>query len=259
MGLGAGIVREVTIGGCRLIQGDMRAVLPALRGCADMVMSDVPYLLTSGGNAVQSMSGLFAQDRYDNGGALMDVVPFSEMGGPIYRACKADADVYIMVNDKNLYSALGGFIGAGFGFHNLLVWDKVRATRNRWYMKNLEFTLYFWKGAAKPEGINDCGSKQLFTLNAPRVSDHPTEKPVDLMAHYIANSTAPDDLVLDPFMGSGSTLVAAARLGRRAIGIEQDPRWFDVACARVRAAMDAPAFDFAKTSVQAAIAGGAVT
>lgn len=56
-------------------------------------------------------------------------------------------------------------------------------------------------------------------------------------------------------MGSGTTLVAAARSGRRAIGIEQDPRWFDVACARVAEALDAPSFDFVKTPAQAAISG----
>ena len=53
------------------------------------------------------------------------------------------------------------------------------------------------------------------------------------MAHWLCNSTDPGDLVLDPFMGSGSTIVAAARTGRAAIGIEKDPKWFEVACARV--------------------------
>lgn len=54
---------------------------------------------------------------------------------------------------------------------------------------------------------------------------------------YIANSSRAGDLVLDPFMGSGTTLVAAAMLGRRAVGIEKSPEHFEAACARLQAAL----------------------
>lgn len=225
--------RDITIGNCRLIQGDCRDVLPLLVGVADMLFCDAAYELTSGGNAHQSMGGLFAADKYDNSGLLMDVVDWEELGGPFYRACKPDADVYIMANDKNVARAQIAFEGAGFRFHNLLVWDKIRATRNRYYMKNLEFTVYLWKGKAQVHGINDCGSKQSFTLNAKKVTQHPTEKPVELGQYYILNSTQQGDTVLDPMMGSGSAMVAAVQSGRHAIGIEKDPKWFEVACQRV--------------------------
>ncbi|MFT5614687.1 MAG: DNA modification methylase [Granulosicoccus sp.] len=106
-------------------------------------------------------------------------------------------------------------------------------------MKNLEFTVYLWKGKADAQGINDCGSKQSFQLNAKKVTQHPTEKPVELGRHYILNSTQPGELVLDPMMGSGSAMVAAVQTGRACIGIEKDPKWFDVACQRVAAATEA--------------------
>jgi DNA modification methylase len=144
-----------------------------------------------------------------------------------------------MANDKNLFRAGLAFEGAGWRFHNLLVWDKVRATRNRWYMKNLEFTIYLWKGKSDPKGINDCGSKQSFTLNAKKETAHPTEKPVALARHYIFNSSNQGDVILDPMMGSGSALVGAVELGRRAIGIEKNPKWFDVAVQRVTEAVAA--------------------
>jgi site-specific DNA-methyltransferase (adenine-specific) len=101
-------------------------------------------------------------------------------------------------------------------------------------MKNVEFVAYLWKGNART--INNPSSKQL--IRAPQVDEtkHPTEKPVGLCRHYIENSSAPGDLVLDPFMGSGTTVVAALRAGRRAVGVEQDPQWFDVACRRVERA-----------------------
>jgi DNA modification methylase len=62
--------------------------------------------------------------------------------------------------------------------------------------------------------------------------DHPTTKPVPLLARLIANSTQPGDLVLDPFAGSGSTIVAAVGTGRRAAGLELEPRFVDVICVR---------------------------
>lgn len=222
-----GIQREVIIGNVRLILGDMREVLPLLDEKADLIVTDPPYLLTSGGTKEQSMGGIFAHDKYDNGGALMDVMPWHEMGGPMFRACAENADCYVMSNDKNVFAACHAFIGAGWQFHNLLVWDKIRATRNRWYMKHLEFTLYFWKGAADPKGINDCGSKQAFQLNAKKRSKHETEKPVGLFAHYILNSSKPGDLVLDPFLGSGTAMIACIETGRRGVGIEKNPVHFD--------------------------------
>jgi DNA modification methylase len=234
--MSGGILEEVVIGDCRLIRGDCLDVLPQLDVKADMLFCDVAYKLTSGGNAHQSMGGIFSKDCYENDGLLMDVPPWEDLGGPFMRACRENADCYIMANDKNLFRAGAAFEGAGWKFHNLLAWNKVRATRNRWYMKNLEFTIYFWKGKADPKGINDCGSKQLFTLNAKKETEHPTEKPVELCKHYILNSSNQGDVVLDPMMGSGSALVAAVKAGRRAIGVEISKQWFDVACARVRAA-----------------------
>ena len=83
---------------------------------------------------------------------------------------------------------------------------------------------------------NAGGKRGVYThlVNPPdRDGRHPTEKPWRLMAEILVDFTGPDDVVLDPFMGSGSTLVAAAKLGRKAIGIELNPAYFDVACERV--------------------------
>jgi len=254
-----GIKRRETIGDCHLILGDCLEVLPFFRGKADMIFCDVAYELTSGGNAHQSMGGIFAKDQYANDGKLMDCPEWEELGGPFYRACKPDADAYIMANDKNLFRAGLAFEGAGWKFHNLLAWDKVRATRNRWYMKNLEFTMYLWKGKSDPQGINDCGSKQSFTLNAPKITEHPTEKPVALGEHYILNSTQPGQTVLDPMMGSGASMVAAVRTGRAGIGIELSERWFDVACYRVEAAVSARLREGSENAPQSAVNGGVGT
>jgi site-specific DNA-methyltransferase (adenine-specific) len=197
----------------------------------------VPYKLSSGGSRPGALGGKLSAENYDNSGLLMDVVAWSEIGGPIFRALKPNADAYVMSDDSNLFAAHSGFIGAGFKFHSLLVWDKIVPNRTRYYMKDSEFTLYLWKGRARD--IRHGGSKRVVRLARPVGAVHPTQKPIELMRLYINNSSDPGDLVLDPFMGSGTTLVAAVNAGRRAIGIEKSPEHFEAACARVRAAVDA--------------------
>ena len=67
---------------------------------------------------------------------------------------------------------------------------------------------------------------------------HPTQKPLSIMSVIIQWITNENDLILDPFVGSGTTLIAAAKLGRKAIGIEKEPEYFDIACRRVDAEFD---------------------
>lgn len=227
----------VQIGPCALYHGDALEILPDLRNCADMIVTDPPYRLTSGGAGSGAMGGKFSDQVYDNSGLLMDVVRWQDIGGPLFRALGPDGDAYIMCEDKNLFPAHGGFIGAGFKFHSLLTWDKISPSRSRYYMKNSEFTLYLWKGRARD--IANGGDKRVTRMPRPKGAVHPTQKPVELMAMYIRNSSDSGQLVLDPFMGSGTTLVAAVEEGRRAIGIEKDEVHFEAACARVRAAVEA--------------------
>lgn len=245
-----GIQRDITIGSCRLILGDMRDVLPTIQPRAKLCLSDPPYRITSGGHRTGEMGGCFAKDTYDNSGALFDMVEWSDMAPLIYGALADDADTIIMTSDREEGAARAAFDAAGFGFHRLLVWDKITATPNWWYMPNCEFGLYLYKGRARR--ISDCSSKALIRCPQQDVSHrylggdvppderrpHATEKPVSLMAHWLGNSTDPGDLVIDPFMGSGATIVAAMRTGRAAIGIEKDRKWFDVACARVSEAWE---------------------
>jgi DNA modification methylase len=234
------IVREEIIGDCRLILGDAMAILPSLPK-SHLCVSDIPYALTTGGlsKSSKTMSGIFAAHNYANDGQLiMATVPFPEMMRGIYAALLTDADCYVMANDKNVHPLTNAAFEAGFQFHNLLAWDKVTPTANRWYMKNLEFTLYLWKGRART--INFPGSKQLIRGGIEKESGHPTEKPVHLMAEYIINSSQRGETVLDPFMGSGTTGVAAVQHGRKFVGIEIDPTWFGLACERIRSAYAHP-------------------
>ena len=246
--------RDITVGNCRLILGDMRDVLPLLDAKANMCMSDPPYPLTSGGNTNGELSGCFANEEYNNSGELFDMVDWAEMAPLIFDALVEDADAIIMSNDRQQGPARAAFEAVGFKFHRLLAWNKITATPNKYFMPNLEFGTYLWKGRART--INDCSSKALITcpqkdvshlyipeefwVEGKRPRPHPTEKPVALMEGWISNCTSLGDTVLDPFMGGGSTVVAAVRSGRGAIGIEKDPKWFAVALARVIEAVNSP-------------------
>jgi DNA modification methylase len=232
--------RKELIGDCALYLGDAMDVLPTLDH-VQLVVSDVPYALTTGGVAKsgKTMSGIFAAHNYANDGQLvMATVPFPEMMKALFDMLDRDGDCYVMANDKNVYPLMEAAFAAGFSLHNLLVWDKIQPTANRWYMKNCEFTIYLWKGRART--INNPGSKQLLAGGIEKATGHPTEKPVHLMAEYIGNSSRRGDTVLDPFMGSGTTGVAAVQLGRKFVGVEIDPTFFDMACQRIRDAYERP-------------------
>jgi site-specific DNA-methyltransferase (adenine-specific) len=230
----------------------MREVAPLLDIRAALALSDPPYRLTAGGRKTQLMKGCFSANAYDNSGELFPIVPWHDMAPLIRQALRPDADAIIMTSDREALAARVAFQDAGFAFHRTLVWDKVTATPNRWFMQNCEFALYLYCGRARM--ISDPGAKALIRcpqrdvshlyidktdfVNGRRGQGHPTEKPVDLLASWINNTTEPGDLVFDPFMGTGSTLVAAARTGRQGVGIELDPKWFRVSCARVREAVE---------------------
>jgi site-specific DNA-methyltransferase (adenine-specific) len=91
-----------------------------------------------------------------------------------------------------------------------------------------------WGGAGYSRW-NAGGKRGVYThcCNVGRQGEHDTEKPVPLMAEIITDFTQPGDLICDPFMGSGTTGIAAIKHGRRFVGIEKSEKWFDLACRRI--------------------------
>ena len=213
--------------------GDCLEVLKSIPdGSVDLVVTDPPYRCISGGRAGKrnQPSGILTK----NDGKLFDHNDISaeEWFPEVYRVLKDNSHCYVMTNLLNLAHFMSVAQAAGFKIHNLLVWKKNNATPNKWYMKNCEFTLFLYKGKAK--FIHDCGSKQVHEFkNITGSKNHPTEKPVELMEFYILNSSDRGDVVLDPFMGCGSTGVACVNTGRQFIGIELDPVYFEIADKRI--------------------------
>lgn len=228
--------RVEIIGDATLYLGECRDILPNLSDIS-VVVTDPPYLVTSGGfGEPEGGFGGWIKDSYDNKGKIVACdLDWTDWLPLIPSTLRDVAHVYIFSNDRNLSVARGAAEAAGLKFHRLLIWDKRAALPNRWYQQTCEFVLFMRQGKARM--INDPSSKSLQSIFQRDESSHPTEKPVALCALYIKNSSDTGDTVLDPFMGSGTTGVAAIRSGRKFIGCEIDPKYFDIACHRIESAL----------------------
>lgn len=226
------ILHETTIGDCTMYLGDALEIMPLLYGRANCVMTDPPYKLTSGGATAGGMHERMGGGEYDNGGSIVDCdLDWTDFMPHVAKLVDR-GHVYVMANNRHLANCENAALAAGLRFHNWLIWDKRTAVANRWYMKNAEFCGLFFAGNAMP--INNCSCKQLVSMPQVDETSHPTEKPVMLMRYWIENSTRPGDLVIDPFAGTGTTGVACMQGGRRFIGIEKSPKWYEVAVKRLK-------------------------
>ena len=125
----------------------------------------------------------------------------------------------------------------GLTFFHSVIWDKANPGLGWRYRRQHEMVMISHRSGGKLLWAdNKRATPNIFTLMPPREREHPNEKPLGLMAHFIELHSLPGQVVLDPFMGSGSTGVAAVARGRRFIGIELDPAHFETAIRRVRAA-----------------------
>ena len=227
------------IGAAVLYRADCREVLPATIN-AQCLITDPPYLVTAGGNTDAGFGG-WMRDSYNNSGQIVTCdLDWADWLPLISSAMTHNAHLYIFSNDRNLPKAWAAAEQAGFEFHRLLTWNKGAAMPNRWYLQCCEFILFMRKGTAYR--VSDCGVMALQSARARDESSHPTEKPVPLLELYVKQSSQPGDTILDPFMGSGSTGVAALRQKRAFVGIEIEQRWFDVACSRIEASLRQPDF-----------------
>lgn len=175
----------------------------------DLVVTDCPYHIVSGGctNDVVKI-GRYGKDKHamslTKQGKIFkhNDIEFSQWLPEIYRVLKTDTHCYVMINARNLKDLQIDAEAAGFGFQNLLVWDKGNLTPNRYYMGAYELILMLRKGKAR--NINNMGTSNILRIsNITRTKKHPTEKPTELMEVMIGNSSNEGDTVLDPFMGVG--------------------------------------------------------
>ena len=225
--------REERIGDCRLILGDCLEVMPTL-GKVDAVVTDPPYgvgltaKVTKHNRIVASKTYsdeeseirelvLNAFDTWCASNTLRAVVtpgtrllqdwPKAKSIGTIFSANGAGRDSWgFGCNHPILYYGTCPFLASGKG-----------SRPNSFY-------------SAHP-GMHVTGENKI---------DHPCPKPLDWMIWLVNRASFAGETILDPFLGSGTTLVACAKLGRKGIGIELDPDYFEIACRRVEEAYRQP-------------------
>ena len=216
--------RKEVIGDCTLYLGDCREVMPEL-GKVDAVVTDPPY-------GIGADKGKKAAARAFNGSAPIPTRHYPENNWDKSRPDRA-------VFDAILAGAQSHIIWGGNYFADWLPakgrwlwWDKCQ-TMPSYGDGELAWTSL---DATTPKKFTLANNK-LFAQRAERF--HPTQKPVALM-EWCLGFLPKAETILDPFMGSGTTLVACAKMGREGIGIELDPDYFDIACRRVEEAYRQP-------------------
>jgi site-specific DNA-methyltransferase (adenine-specific) len=207
-------VRTEIIGDATLYCGDCRDILPTL-GTVDAVVTDPPYGLGKD----------IANDRPTEADPLVQ-----EVFATLKRVCSGN----ILAFWAPQRIAVGMAI---FKPKRVMVWNKtfaLYAPHNVGY----RYELIFWvSGRAAMRKRGDVFEAFPIAFKAQGESvGHPTQKPIQLMSEMLLDFTRPNDCVLDPFMGSGSTGVACLGMGRSFVGIEAEPRYFEIACRRIEAA-----------------------
>lgn len=218
----------------KLINGDCIDVLNNIINTGnkvDLIVTDPPYKTTSRGSS-GGTGGMLKEQLFKDGMVFKhNDMEFSDWLSVLFSILKDGGHAYIMTNNKNLKNMLNEIENAGFNIFKTLVWAKNTAITNMYYMDSHEYIIFCRKGSSKK--INNCGTKSVLNFDNPRGKLHPTEKPVDLMQVLIENSSNEGDVVLDPFMGSGSTGVACINSNRKFIGIEIDENYFKIAKQRI--------------------------
>lgn len=222
------------LGEHRLMCGDSTkaedlAQLMAGSARADLWLTDPPYNVNYQGQTAKAMT--IQNDHMKD----EDFREFLKSAfACAFDVMKPGASFYIWHADSEGYNFRGAVRDCGQLVRQCLIWVKdVLVLGHSDYQWRHEPCLYGWKEGAAHGWYSDRAQSTTLHFNRPkRNEEHPTMKPVALFAYLIANSTAPQGIVLDTFIGSGTSLIAAEQLGRRCFGMEIDPAYCDVVVER---------------------------
>ena len=226
--------QKVIIGDAVLYLGDCMDVLPALDK-VDAVVTDPPYELSDSGPG-KSHYGMslnkFDGDDYKN---IVNGFDFESVFYQLRELCKP-FNAFCFCSNKQISKLMQVNELAGFAT-TLLIWHKTNSApfANGVWRGDIEYCIHARGRGAYFQG----NAKQKEKVSSfPIVVDsaHPTVKPLELIRKYLEICTDVNHSVIDPFMGSGTTGVAATQLGRKFIGIEREPKYFDIACQRIEQA-----------------------
>jgi site-specific DNA-methyltransferase (adenine-specific) len=211
--------------GIVIYHGDCREILPSLDVKVDLVLTDPPY------NMKHLNGGGFASAReFYYGGALDGLCDFRLQD--YTDIISGITDQVVAFHSRDQILEWGNFFSSAFGHYDLHVWHKTNAipfTHNTW-KSDIEYIALGWREKHHAPISQEMKSK-VYISGLETGGLHPTQKPLALMMKYI--QVLATGLILDPFLGSGTTLVAAKILGRKAIGIEIEEKYCEIAAKRL--------------------------
>jgi site-specific DNA-methyltransferase (adenine-specific) len=196
----------------QLTQGDAVAWLRTLPAASvDLVITDPPYESLEKHRAIGTTTRLKHSKASSNDWfSIFPNARFPELFAEVHRVLKKDTHFYLFCDPETMFVAKPLAEQAGFKFWKPLIWDKAKIGMGYHYRARYECVLFFEKGKRK---LRDLGIADI--IEQPRINGgYPAEKPPEVSEVLIKQSSEPGELVIDPFMGSGSAGVAAIRNGR---------------------------------------------
>jgi site-specific DNA-methyltransferase (adenine-specific) len=232
--------RVEIIGNAVLHLADCREVIPTLTR-PELVITDPPYSSGARTDSERQVRGAMLRSMEDQDWFSHDAMTtwgfnwfIRSVFFDLRQKLPEGAHLYIFIDWRQTPNVYGMLEACGFRVNHCLVWAKTHFGMGTYWRNQHENIVFASNGM--PADMLDRGMGSVLTAPgvSPTARQHPTEKPIDLLAKIIR--AAPGDEVFDPFMGSGSTGVAAIKCGRKFIGCEISPTHFDTACRRLEAA-----------------------
>ena len=206
----------------------------------DLIITDPPYDIsaTNGGGTVNKIKKLDKSLKDLVDAKINEGYDIEKFNKEFVRVMK-DINIYIWCNKVQIPAYFDFYVkGLGCKF-DIITWSKPNAlpTYSNKYLSDTEYLLYFRKGGSHchPENYEDAKTYYIAPINHKdkKIWKHPTIKPLDITEKVVRNSSKPGEIILDPFMGSGTTGVAALTQGRKFIGIELNEEYFKIAEQRI--------------------------
>lgn len=234
-----------------LVAGDCFKILSDFDFKFDMIFADPPYFLSNGGISYQA-GKVVCVDKglWDKGKDYSHIEDFNRQWLTLCREkLKENGTIWISGTHHNIFSVASQLNELGYKILNVITWAKTNPPPNiscRYFTYSTEFIIWARKCAKIPhkfnydvmKAIND-NHQMTDVWRLPAIAPwekscgkHPTQKPIALLSRIILASTEHGDWILDPFAGSSTTGIAANLLGRRFLGIEQEPEFIRMSCNR---------------------------
>ena len=225
--------------GITIYHGDCLDVLDAVQPIVDAVVMDPPYASGARTEAAKTSSGAMVRGVRWNARPLDNdqmttpgfVWLMRQVAQRAWHCLPDGGSLFSFIDWRQWPNLLGAIESARFRINGMIVWDKKSYGLGNGFRAQHELILH------ASRGVPDVAARDTGNVIVEHVrddnSDHPSPKPIGLMEALLRVVAEPHDVVLDPFMGGGATLVAAKNLGMRAIGVETEERYCENAAKRL--------------------------